>query len=394
MSRDASRPSPAVIVISDDEAPDVSSHVISNDSRGVNLQTNTPLVASATTTAATTASTTSASAATSVSPQSPFLEFRHIAVSGRDIPILKQCDRSNNEKRATSYRAVRSSAAYSLIQMVARAPHVKCTQMAAATCSCQVPSELHRTYTVSANWCENSSDRKYGHSARVVLCKQPFCDCGGMTSSSGPMCPHLLVLLIRELRVNDTSDIVLQRAFLDTELRAILGLAPYPVNVEKSASKKHAAPPEKRKNPSGEPCGVCFDDMNPATEAIVWCEAKHGCGNNLHKACFDQWAETERSNGHEITCVYCRTPWFGVKQLTAAQKRAKERQEYMSQMSMMYTPMMISMLHDIVGRHQNPFRIVDDDDDDAMSDDTYGGYGSYSGYGEQYMEDYIGSWFH
>lgn len=39
-------------------------------------------------------------------------------------------------------------------------------------------------------------------------------------------------------------------------------------------------------------------------EEIVWCRA--ACGNNVHKACFDQWARTKM--GH-VTCPFCRTPW-------------------------------------------------------------------------------------
>lgn len=43
-----------------------------------------------------------------------------------------------------------------------------------------------------------------------------------------------------------------------------------------------------------------------AGEDLVWCKA--ACGNNIHKACFEQWAKTKPG---EVKCVYCRTPWTG-----------------------------------------------------------------------------------
>jgi hypothetical protein len=49
--------------------------------------------------------------------------------------------------------------------------------------------------------------------------------------------------------------------------------------------------------------------LQDSGEALVWCE--EGCGNNMHKKCFDVWAATKRSNAATITCVYCRAPWKG-----------------------------------------------------------------------------------
>jgi hypothetical protein len=39
-------------------------------------------------------------------------------------------------------------------------------------------------------------------------------------------------------------------------------------------------------------------------EDIVWCKA--ACGNNIHKACFDQWA---KSKPGPAKCIYCRAVW-------------------------------------------------------------------------------------
>lgn len=46
-------------------------------------------------------------------------------------------------------------------------------------------------------------------------------------------------------------------------------------------------------------CPICFMEFEP-NEELVWCKA--ACGNNIHKACFGQWAATSRSSG--VRCVY------------------------------------------------------------------------------------------
>ena len=48
-------------------------------------------------------------------------------------------------------------------------------------------------------------------------------------------------------------------------------------------------------------CPVCFMEFEPE-EALVWCQ--EGCGNNIHKACFQQWAATSTAQGTNVRCVY------------------------------------------------------------------------------------------
>lgn len=54
-----------------------------------------------------------------------------------------------------------------------------------------------------------------------------------------------------------------------------------------------------RKDIDGD-CPICFMPFEPENEDIVWCKA--ACGNNIHKACFDQWRTSQQ--GHEVRCVY------------------------------------------------------------------------------------------
>ena len=53
-------------------------------------------------------------------------------------------------------------------------------------------------------------------------------------------------------------------------------------------------------------CPICFEDLSESSLAdTVYCKAM--CGNNIHKECFNQWAQSK--SGYEVTCVYCRTKW-------------------------------------------------------------------------------------
>lgn len=46
-------------------------------------------------------------------------------------------------------------------------------------------------------------------------------------------------------------------------------------------------------------------DFDEEHNELVWC--KSGCGNNMHKDCFEQWAKSQ--GVQTVKCVYCRTPW-------------------------------------------------------------------------------------
>eukprot|EP00879_Flechtneria_rotunda_P012961 GHRR01013534.1.p1 GENE.GHRR01013534.1~~GHRR01013534.1.p1 ORF type:complete len:196 (+),score=57.45 GHRR01013534.1:909-1496(+) len=63
--------------------------------------------------------------------------------------------------------------------------------------------------------------------------------------------------------------------------------------------------PEGRRSVEGG-CPICFDELEENAEPLVWCTQ---CGNNMHKKCFNVWANTKRRTGGTITCVYCRAPW-------------------------------------------------------------------------------------
>ncbi|EEP80761.1 conserved hypothetical protein [Uncinocarpus reesii 1704] len=94
-----------------------------------------------------------------------------------------------------------------------------------------------------------------------------------------------------------------QLAFLSSELCDIFDNAP--LSPVESASNDGQG---KRKPIDGD-CPICFMEFDAANDEVVWCKA--ACGNNIHKACFQQWVASQA--GKEVRCVYCRSPWEGDK---------------------------------------------------------------------------------
>ena len=90
-------------------------------------------------------------------------------------------------------------------------------------------------------------------------------------------------------------------------------------------SKEDISNAGKRKPIEGD-CPICMTEFE-AGEELVWCKA--ACGNNIHKACFEQWAKTKPG---EVKCVYCRTPWRGDEETVklVAKSGAKNQEGYVN----------------------------------------------------------------
>lgn len=118
-----------------------------------------------------------------------------------------------------------------------------------------------------------------------------------------PCLTSLNQVLSRVLRA--PFNLVYQLALLTTELREIFGNAPPIDTGDRSGGEKH----DKIRKSLEDDCPICFSPYEDAEE-IVYCRAT--CGNNIHKECFETWANTKRkSPGEKVTCPMCRTPWQG-----------------------------------------------------------------------------------
>jgi hypothetical protein len=131
-----------------------------------------------------------------------------------------------------------------------------------------------------------------GNIYHITVGRIPSCTCPD--SMKGNQCKHIIYVLHNVLKAPE--HLRYQLAFLSSELCDIFANAPL---LQASAEDADSGHPSNRKAIDGD-CPICFTEFDAATEDIVWCRA--ACGNNIHKACFEQWAASQA--GKEVRCVY------------------------------------------------------------------------------------------
>lgn len=205
-----------------------------------------------------------------------------------------------------------------------------------------------------------------GNIYQVTITKRPRCTCPDQ-KRNGKECKHIIYVLVNVLKAPE--NLSYQLAFLSTELAEIFANSPAsPQSSDGSAADTSRAGKQK---PIEGDCPVCVMEFE-AGEDIVWCKA--ACGNNVHKACFQQWA---KSKPGEVKCVYCRTPWKGDEEMvkTISKNGRKNADGYVNVAS----ELGLSGQRDYSTYH-GPW---------ARSR-GYGRYGGYTGYdygGDDYAED-------
>lgn len=127
----------------------------------------------------------------------------------------------------------------------------------------------------------------------------PSCDCPH--ALKGNQCKHIIYVMVRVLKARE--NVAYQLALLSTELREVLKNAPPIPGVETDPTDAQGEQDGTRKPIEGE-CPICYDDLEPAKDAIVYCTAS--CGNNVHKDCMQKWISMTRG---KATCPYCRATW-------------------------------------------------------------------------------------
>ncbi|KAI2485624.1 RING finger domain containing protein [Pyrenophora tritici-repentis] len=128
----------------------------------------------------------------------------------------------------------------------------------------------------------------------------PSCDCPH--ARKGNQCKHIVYVILRVLKARE--NIAYQLALLSSELREVIKNAPPIPGVEtdgKDGTEK-AGEDGNRKSIEGE-CPICYDELG-SKEDTVYCKAS--CGNNIHKACMQNWMAASSGKG---TCPYCRAKW-------------------------------------------------------------------------------------
>lgn len=140
-----------------------------------------------------------------------------------------------------------------------------------------------------------------GNVYTVSITHMPSCTCPTTIFQKGgteTVCKHVLYILHNVLKAPD--HLKQQNAFLTSELQELFANAP-PLPAEVAAAPEEEF--DGKRKPVEDDCPICCMEFED-NEEVVWCRA--ACGNNVHKACFDQWAKTKL--GH-VTCPFCRTEW-------------------------------------------------------------------------------------
>jgi hypothetical protein len=128
----------------------------------------------------------------------------------------------------------------------------------------------------------------------------PSCDCPH--AKKGNQCKHIVYVMLRILKARE--DVAYQLALIRSELREVIKNAPPIPGVETDGKDgtEQEGQDGNRKPIEGE-CPICYDELG-GNEAIVYCKAS--CGNNVHKACMQNWIAVSKG---KATCPYCRAKW-------------------------------------------------------------------------------------
>ncbi|CBX91372.1 hypothetical protein LEMA_P068800.1 [Plenodomus lingam JN3] len=77
-----------------------------------------------------------------------------------------------------------------------------------------------------------------------------------------------------------------------------------------SAPPQPCTRPHVHRRPIEEECPICYDSALLSTcepSELVWCRS--GCGQSIHKSCFEAWRTQCETNGRDLTCSTCRANW-------------------------------------------------------------------------------------
>lgn len=194
-------------------------------------------------------------------------------------------DAPAEEKRRKTYR---SEAPQSYLTVKDRAMTQRLTVLSRERCGTdKVPEEKILM--------AGSTGNVYTQRIKLV----PSCDCPHARFEN--QCKHIIYVMLRVLKARE--EVAYQLALTTSELRELLENAPLIPGVETDLMDVNGEQDGNRKPIEGE-CPICYDELEPGKDAIVYCKAS--CGNNVHKDCMQKWIAMTRD---KATCPYCRATW-------------------------------------------------------------------------------------
>jgi len=159
----------------------------------------------------------------------------------------------------------------------------------------------HFQFTILGNSCKVYN---------VIIKKYPTCTCPDYKRRHR-VCKHICFIIGRVLKSVSTiyniplsdSNLELLYKELETISQNVIANQTICDKYKYAISKKNKDKKIERKPiHSDDCCPICFEEFN-IKEKIIYC--KLGCGNNVHKTCFDMWIKAKGP-----TCVLCRSHWY------------------------------------------------------------------------------------
>lgn len=125
------------------------------------------------------------------------------------------------------------------------------------------------------------------------------CECPDHQTRSS-LCKHMIFVLIKVLKLNAQQigpKIGLSISTIENVIKSVK------IRTNNISFVSNEEEPTAKRKDLGD-CPICYDLMKKS-ENIIWC--RYSCGQNVHKDCFNRWANSGRS---KIRCVWCRAEWF------------------------------------------------------------------------------------
>ncbi len=121
------------------------------------------------------------------------------------------------------------------------------------------------------------------------------------------LCVHILFVLLKVFRLPQDNPLVWQHALLEAEvdqlLRGHFAAQRKATRVEGADGKTIV---HRRDVGPDDECPICCDAITDE-RPLVFC--RFGCGNNIHAACFKQYASHNSTNPSPLLCPLCREQW-------------------------------------------------------------------------------------
>lgn len=149
---------------------------------------------------------------------------------------------------------------------------------------------------------DTQNNRKY----KVRIGEEHQCNC--RSPNPDELCIHIVFVLSKVFRLPHDNPLVWQRSLLAAEVDQLIR-----GHIEDRRRKRTTTQPSdgktavpRRPLEEGDSCPICCDDLDE-TRAMVYC--RYGCGNNIHSACFRQYATHNSTNPSPLLCPLCREQW-------------------------------------------------------------------------------------